>query len=158
MNWRPFDPVLAASDVRTLERLLFGSLGGLFEIGGLMAVLGMIGLCVAVVGVYGVMGYVVGQRTQELGIRMVLGASRRAVLRHILRHGIWLTLIGVIVGLAGAIVLTRVVTSFFFGVEPTDAVTFVTVTLLLAFSGFVACYIPARRALKVDPMVALRYG
>ena len=151
------DPMLAASDVRTLERLLFGSLGGLFEIGGLMVVLGMIGLCVAVVGVYGVMGYVVGQRTQELGIRMVLGASRRAVLGHVLKHGIWLTLIGVSVGLAGAIALTRVVASFFFGVEPTDAVTFLTVTLLLALSGFVACYVPARRAMRVDPMVALRY-
>ena len=151
------DPMLAASDVRTLERLLIGSLGGLFEIGGLMVVLGMIGLCVAVVGVYGVMGYVVGQRTRELGIRMVLGASRRAVLGDILKHGIWLTLIGIIVGLAGAIVLTRVVASFFFGVKPTDAVTFLTVTLLLALSGFVACYVPARRAMRVDPMVALRY-
>jgi len=115
------------------------------------------GLCVAVVGVYGVMGYVVGQRTQELGIRMVLGASRRAVLRHVLGHGIWLTLIGVGVGLTGAIVLTRLVSSFFFGVEPTDAVTFLTVTLLLAFAAFVACYIPARQAMKVDPMVALRH-
>jgi len=151
------DPVLTASDARTLERLLFGSLGGLFEIGGLMTVLGMIGLCVAVVGVYGVMGYVVGQRTQELGIRMVLGASRRAVLRHVLGHGIWLTLIVVGVGLTGAIVLTRLVSSFFFGVEPTDAVTFLTVTLLLAFAAFVACYIPARQAMKVDPMVALRH-
>ena len=136
------DPVLTASDARTLERLLFGSLGGLFEIGGLMTVLGMIGLCVAVVGVYGV---------------MVLGASRRAVLRHVLGHGIWLTLIGVGVGLTGAIVLTRLVSSFFFGVEPTDAVTFLTVTLLLAFAAFVACYIPARQAMKVDPMVALRH-
>lgn len=151
------DPVLAASDVRTLERLLFGSLGGLFEIGGLMAVLGAIGLCVAVVGVYGVMGYVVGQRTQEVGIRMVLGASRRTVLRHVLGHGIWLTLIGVGVGLAGAIVLTRLVSTFFFGVAPTDAITFVTVTLLLALAGFVACYIPARRAMRVDPMVVLRH-
>ena len=151
------DPVLAASDVRTLERLLFGSLGGLFETGGLMTVLGMIGLCVAVVGVYGVMAYVVGQRTRELGIRMVLGASRRAVLMHVLGRGVWLTLVGLCVGLVGANVLTRLVSSFFFGVEPTDAMTFLTVTLLLAFSAFVACYIPARRAMKVDPMVALRY-
>jgi putative ABC transport system permease protein len=151
------DPALAASDVRTLERLLFGSLGGLLEVGGLMTALGMIGLCVAVVGVYGVMGYVVGQRTQELGIRMVLGASRQAVLRHVLGHGIWLTLTGVGVGLVGAIVLTRTVSSAFFGVGPTDALTFLTVALLLAFAGFAACYIPARRAMRVDPMVALRY-
>ena len=151
------DPALIVSDARTLERLLFGSLGGPLEIGGMMAALGFIGLCVATVGVYGVMAYVVSQRTQEIGIRMVLGASRTAILRHMLAHGTWLALIGTGIGLAGAVLLTRLVSGFFYGVQPTDAATFVTMSLLLTVAALVACYIPARRATRVDPMVALRY-
>src|SRR3989441_687057 len=151
------DPALIVSDARTLERLLFGSLGGPLEIGGMMAALCFIGLWVSTLGVYGVVGYIVSQRTPEIGNRMGLGASRTPLLRHMLAHGTWLALIGTGIGLAGAVLLTRLVSGFFYGVQPTDAATFVTMSLLLTVAALVACYIPARRATRVDPMVALRY-
>ncbi len=97
------------------------------------------------------------QRTQEIGIRVVLGASRTAILKHTMAHGIWLAMVGTGIGLAGAVLLTRLVSGFFYGVQPTDAATFVTTSLLLTAAALVACYVPARRATRVDPMVALRY-
>jgi len=113
-------------------------------------------LALAVVGAYGVMSYSVGQRTQEIGIRMALGASRADVLRMILRQGLAIVLVGCAVGLAGALACGRVIAGFLFQTTPTDALTLVGISLLLTVSTLFACYLPARRATRIDPMAALR--
>ena len=121
---------------------------------GLFALLAMI---LAATGIYGVMSYSVAQRTQEIGVRMALGARPFDVLKLVVRQGMILALIGVVVGLAGALALTRVMSSFLFGVTERDPITFGVVAALLIVVAFIACFVPARRATKVDPLVALRY-
>jgi predicted permease len=123
----------------------------------LLAIFAGTALVMAAVGIYGVLAYAVSRRTQEIGIRMALGAQTRDVLRLIGREGFVLVLIGIAFGLAGALVLTRLMSSLLFGVSPTDATTFATVPALLAAVALAACYVPARRAARVDPTVALRY-
>lgn len=123
----------------------------------LLSVFAGVALILAAVGVYGVMAYSVTQRTHEVGIRMALGAESGEILKLVLKQGMILSGTGIAIGLIGSFFLTRVMESLVFGISTRDAITFSSVALLLAAVAIVATYIPARRATKVDPMVALRY-
>lgn len=123
---------------------------------GMATTFGVLALVLATMGLYSVMMYVVSQRTREIGIRMALGANVRDVLRMIVSQGMRMVMIGLVLGLAGAFALTRVFASLLLGVGTTDPLTFVGVAVLLVLIALLACWIPARRATKVDPLVALR--
>jgi ABC-type antimicrobial peptide transport system permease subunit len=123
----------------------------------LLGVFALLALLLASIGIYGVLSYMVGQRTREIGVRLALGAQRLDVLRMVLKDGARMTLVGVVVGVVGAMGLTRLMASMLFGVRPTDPLTFIAVTSLLCAIAMLACYVPARRAMKVDPMEALRH-
>ena len=123
----------------------------------LLGIFAGLAMCLAMAGVYGVMSYVVGQRSNEIGLRMALGASPRDVLRLVLRQALLLAAIGIAIGLACAVAMTQLLASMLFGVKATDPLTYGAVIVLLASVAMLASYVPARRAMRVDPIVALRY-
>jgi len=146
-----------APSFRTFTEIYSASLGSRHFNLTLVAVFALTALLLAVAGVYGVIAYGVAQRTREIGVRMALGARKQDVLGMILGQGLRTTLIGILIGLAGSFAITRAIQSLLFGVEATDPLTFFAVPALLAAVATMACYIPARRAAKVDPIIALRY-
>ena len=125
--------------------------------GLLLGVSGFLALALTSIGLFGVISYIVSQRTHEIGVRMALGAQRSDVLRLVVRHGILLTAMGLVIGLGMAFGAAQLLSSLLYGIRPTDPATFVGVALLLCAVVLLACYIPARRAISVDPLVALRY-
>ena len=151
------DPEEPIYNVTTLEQSLSDSISPRRFNMLMLGIFAGIALALASVGIYGVMAFSVTQRTREIGIRMALGAEQRDVLGLMARQALGVTLAGIVFGLGGAWALTRFLASFLYGVRPTDAATFAVVPVALVAVSLLACYIPARRATKVDPMVALRY-
>ncbi|MFZ0212323.1 MAG: ABC transporter permease [Candidatus Acidiferrales bacterium] len=151
------DPALPLIDLKTQSEQTSEALSQERLFARLTSVFGLVALVLAMIGLYGTMAYSVTRKTHEIGIRMALGAKPVDVLAMVIRQGIALTLIGVATGVVAALGVTRLVTSMIFGVTPYDPVTFVTVAIVLIAVAFLACYIPARRAMRVDPIVALRY-
>ena len=153
---REVDPNLPVSRLRSLEQVRSISVAPQRFNLSLFGLFAALALLLAAVGIYGVMAYSVAQRTREIGIRVALGAQRGEVVRLLLGQGVRYAALGVILGVAGAFALTRLMTSLLYGVQPADPLTFVCVTLLLGCVALLACYFPARRAMRVDPIVALR--
>ncbi len=152
------DPDQPVTSIMTMDHVLDESLGDQRFYMQLLGIFAGIAVLLSAVGIYGVMSYTVSERTHEIGIRMALGAERSDVLRLIARLWLKLTCIGVAIGAALAFGLTRLISTVLFGVKPSDPLTYAAVALGLAVIALIACYIPARRAMKVDPNVALRYG
>jgi putative ABC transport system permease protein len=153
---RQSDPNLPIFNVRTLEETRQREFWQFALYGWIFGVIGVIGVVLASIGVYGVLAYSVSQRTREIGVRVTLGAGQRQVLKLIVGQGLVLTTIGVVIGLVLAAFGTPLTRSLLFNVSPFDPVSFIAVSLLLVAVALVASYVPARRAVKVDPVVALR--
>jgi len=154
---RSLDPALAVASVRTMSQLVSESTSDRRFQTFLVTVFGGVALLLSLVGLYALMAYSVQQKIPEIGIRMALGAQRGNVLRLVLKQGATLALTGIALGFACAWALTRSMASLLFEVQPTDALTFFGAATLFCLVALAACYVPARRATRVDPMVALRY-
>jgi putative ABC transport system permease protein len=154
---RAADPTQAATGAKTMEQLLYDSAAQPRFYSLLLGAFAALALMLAAVGISGVISYAVAQRTQEIGIRMALGAQKADVLKLVIGQGMVWVLAGVAAGLAGALALTRVMKSLLYEVGASDPTTFLGVTALLTVVALLACLLPARRAAKVDPLVALRY-
>jgi len=151
------DPDLPFYEASTLSAAISKALWEQRLYAWMMAGYSFIALVIAAIGIYGVMAYRVAQRTQEIGIRMALGAPQGAVLRMVVGQGVRLTVVGLAIGLAAALGVTRLMASILFGVNPSDPPTFASVAMILAASALLASWVPAWRASRVDPMVALRH-
>jgi putative ABC transport system permease protein len=154
---RAIDPEQPIADVRTMKEVIARSIARPRFNTLLLTIFAGVALILASVGLYGVMNYSATQRTHEVGIRMALGATRTDIMRLVVGNGMLLTLIGIAIGVAASLLLTRVMASLLFGVTATDVPTFLGVSAVLAAVALVANYIPARRATRVDPVIALRY-
>lgn len=154
---KQIDPSVPVTNLETMQQatsvsLLLPRAGGV-----VFGLFGLLGLILASMGLYGVIAYTVAQRTHEIGIRMALGANPREIAQLVMRRGLIMVLSGIVLGLACAFALTRVLSALLYGISATDALTFTVVVIVLILVGVIACYVPARRAMRVDPMVALRY-
>ncbi len=151
------DPALPVYNLQTLAQQKDGSLYAERLAAALLTLFGLLALALATIGIYGVLSYAVTERTRELGIRMALGAQPRDLLKLVVGQGMLLVLVGLIIGVGAAFALTRLIAKLLFGVSATDPLTFVVIPLLLIGVALVACWLPARQAMRVDPLVALRY-
>jgi putative ABC transport system permease protein len=154
---RAIDPNQPVSDVRTMNQVMSEAVSRSRFNTLLLGLFAALATLLSAVGIFGVMNYSVALRTREIGLRLAVGAQPRQVLLLILKQGLLLTVVGVVVGLAAAFALTRLLTGLLFGVAAADAGTFATISMLLVFVSLLACYLPARRAMRIDPMTALRY-
>ena len=150
------DGNLAVANVQTMERLVSDSIAAPRFVMLLLGSFAGVALLLAGLGIYGVMAYSVAQRTREIGIRIALGSQSRDVLRLVVGQGMKLALVGVGIGLAASFGLTRLMSKLLFGVSPTDPLTFAAIVVLLLLTALLACWVPARRAASVDPLVSLR--
>jgi putative ABC transport system permease protein len=154
---REVDAEVPLLNIRTMDESVSASLSSQRFTMLLLAAFAGTALLLAAAGIYGVMAYLVTRRTREIGVRMALGAVAGDVLRLVIGQGMWTTIVGMVIGIGASFALTRTMQSLLFGVSTTDPLTLVGVVILLAAVSFLACWIPARRATKVDPLVALRY-
>src|SRR5215472_4588387 len=151
------DPNIAPTDLETMQQYMSLPLFPARTLGLLLGVSGLLALVLTTIGLFGVISYIVSQRTHEIGVRVALGARRSDILNLVVRHGLFLTVVGLVVGLGMAFGAAQLVSSLLYGVTPTDPTTFIAVATVLCVVTVLACYLPARRAMRVDPMIALRY-
>jgi len=150
------NPAVPVSRIRAIEDYASGQIQDLQRATVLLSTFATIAVALALIGIFGVVAHLVSQRTVEIGIRMAMGAQKRDVLLPVLRQGIVMIVVGLVIGTAGALALTRLVGSLLYGVTAMDPLSFATALLVLTMVGLLACYFPARRALRIDPVVALR--
>jgi ABC-type antimicrobial peptide transport system permease subunit len=152
-----FNSALVVHNPEAMEKTVADSISSKRFTMTLLGVFALLALLLASIGIYGVLSYMVGQRTKEIGVRMALGAQKFDVLRMVLKDGARMTLVGIVLGLVGSLGLTRLIRSMLYGVKPNDPLTFISVAALLCAIAMLACYIPARKAMQVDPIEALRH-
>ena len=154
---KEFDPTLASNEFTSLENIIDRTVAPRRLITGILTSFSSFAFLLAAIGLYGVIAYSVSRRTQEIGIRVALGAQRFDVLKLVVGEGLCLTLVGIVIGLTAAFGLTRILQSQLFGVTACDSLTYLITALMLSAVAILACWLPARKAAKIDPMEALRY-